>query len=163
MSEAGMWDTMRDKLARLPDLTIMRVENVVCDGTPDVNYCLGGVEGWIELKHRADPPKREATPVFPDGLGLRFAQKLWLAERAASGGRCWIMSRVGRGTWLIHHGSWAFTFNHMSMKELEETATWWARGGQGLGGTSMVRLMREVFGNPNVGLVLPKGARVPIL
>jgi hypothetical protein len=126
MSEAGMWDAMRDKLGRIPGLHMLRVENVVGDGTPDVVYCYKGVEGWIELKYRADYPKRENTPVFPDGEGLRFAQKLWLAEHAAAGGRCWIFSRV-RYTWMLHHGSWAFRFNLMGMADLEQTATWWVR------------------------------------
>lgn len=42
-------------------------------GAPDLNYCMEGVEGWLELK---------ASP----GIEIRASQILWMKERINSGG-----------------------------------------------------------------------------
>lgn len=33
---------------------VLRVENLLESGTPDVNYAIGGVQGWVELKVERD-------------------------------------------------------------------------------------------------------------
>ena len=47
----------------------MRVENVLLPGVPDVNYCINGAEGWLELKC---PPVKtnEQAPKLRPGAGV---------------------------------------------------------------------------------------------
>lgn len=53
-------------------------------GIPDMNYCYGGVEGWLELKG----VKRGNKPTF-----TRF-QPAWIDRRVGAGGRVRIAVRV---------------------------------------------------------------------
>ena len=54
MSEAALWRRVRKGLPG----HLVRVENAVEAGTPDVNYCIDGAEGWIELKQLDRWPAR---------------------------------------------------------------------------------------------------------
>lgn len=51
-------------------------------GVPDSNFCVGGVEGWVEFK------KTEGWTV-----DLRTEQIGWLLERSVRGGRCFVVIR----------------------------------------------------------------------
>ena len=42
-------------------------------GVPDLNYCVDGVEGWLELKAGPD-------------IDIRASQVIWMKEHIASGG-----------------------------------------------------------------------------
>ncbi len=42
-----VWRIFREYLG--PFGHLVRIENSVEKGTPDVNYCLRGGEGWVEL------------------------------------------------------------------------------------------------------------------
>jgi hypothetical protein len=71
-----------------------RVENLVAEGTPDINY----IGGWIESKV-GERPKRAATT-----LSLRHytrEQRGWHMRRCRAGGRVHVVLRVGDATMAI--------------------------------------------------------------
>lgn len=76
---------------------LLRVENVAHVGTPDVNYCIGGVEGWVELKawERVRLSGRFTVPK------LREEQATWLLRRAHVGGRAYLLCRINRDVALF--------------------------------------------------------------
>lgn len=101
MRESNMWKRLRQGLTGSRWHT-MRVENPALPGTPDVNWCFSGREGWIELKQIKAWPVRSGT-----GVHLRHytpEQKLWASDRQAAGGTCHFMLKVGRMEWLILKG-----------------------------------------------------------
>ncbi len=63
------------------------VESLACPGVPDVNYCLGGLEGWIELKQGRDV--------------LRPTQRLWIRNRLKSHGIVWLLYRGDDTCYLL--------------------------------------------------------------
>lgn len=95
MSESGMWDAIRPRLKRLDPV---RIENIVGSGTPDVNYS----HGWIELKYLNAWPVRETTPVTIDHFTPQ--QRAWLIRRERSGGKAWLLLKVGKTDWLLFSG-----------------------------------------------------------
>lgn len=147
-SEASLWKTLRDGVKRAPawHVHLVRVENDVEVGTPDVNYCavpirlhptsaisgslmegLGeGVEGWIELKHRHHWPARERTVVRLDHYTQE--QRDWLLRRTISGGRAWLLLQVER-EYLLFDGVAAQQVGRLTRKGLGELArcTWQGR------------------------------------
>lgn len=88
------------KLLSQAGLDAMAVENPCLPGTPDVEC----IPGWIELKILNGWPVRSTTIVrLPK---FRPGQRLWLRQRAAAGGRCWLLLRV-RSDWLLFDGAYA--------------------------------------------------------
>jgi hypothetical protein len=128
MSEAQLWNKVRAGLLDAADLKIdlERIENMVGVGTPDVNFCYEGVEGWIELKHTDIVPTRDGTRVFGD-KGLRKEQVVWHYKRNKRGGRCWILARCGEAIFLVH-GSHCREFNEMTYPQLLAVSTWYHVG-----------------------------------
>jgi hypothetical protein len=78
MSESTLWNKLEPKLRELHPV---RIENLVGEGQPDVNY----VMGWIELKDVARFPMKRR--------GLRTSQIVWIRSRVAVGGIVWIIVR----------------------------------------------------------------------
>jgi hypothetical protein len=78
-----------------------RVENAVAVGTPDVDYCVNGVQGKIELKFSPRHPVRASTPVLGRDNGLRRTQIIWSARRLSAGGRVHVLVGTPMATWLI--------------------------------------------------------------
>lgn len=127
MSEASLWDRMRRGVTAVARVDFQRVENMVEDGTPDVNYCCEhGREGWIELKYRQAIPKRAGTSVFRF-KGLRDSQIDWIMRRVPYGGRVWILAQVGDHLLLVR-GEYAEQFNEMTLAELMSASAWRHRG-----------------------------------
>lgn len=91
MTESTFWAGIRPKLLPYGDLE--RIENRVNIGTPDVNYCLLRVEGWIELKYKDEWPVREATPFRLPHFTIE--QLLWQERRHRAGGRVCLLAQVG--------------------------------------------------------------------
>lgn len=72
-----------------------RIENMTGAGVPDVNYCIDGCEGWIELKKS-----------YGLKIKMRSAQVGWAERRIRNGGRVFIAVRwVGRGFMLFPGGA----------------------------------------------------------
>lgn len=108
MAERDLWATMRDKVATHGHFE--RIENMVGIGRPDVNYCVNGFEGNIELKQvPAWPVKSEKV------LEIKHfspQQRLWIRKRVAAGGRVYVLLEVVRPvpTYFLFAGAWARTF-----------------------------------------------------
>jgi len=66
----------------IKDAHFQRIETSTIQGVPDINYCIEGVEGWIELK-------------VSRGKLSRF-QKVWIYTRLKHGGRVFILVSVPR-------------------------------------------------------------------
>jgi len=99
--ESGFWAEIKRALGKRPFHDLVRIENSCEEGTPDVNYCIGGADGWIELK-RVELPKRDATVVKVDHF--TGGQRAWLMRRATAGGRCWVLLRADAETFLFRGG-----------------------------------------------------------
>lgn len=96
--ERNFFEQLRRNLPKLGiPLHLQRVENTATVGTPDVNYCLAGTEGWVELKawERVRFTGRFTVPK------LRPEQAAWLAARCAAGGRAYLLARINRDVVLI--------------------------------------------------------------
>jgi len=128
MSEHNLWTAVRKGLVDAADLKIdlMRVENLVQDGPPDVNGCCQCVEFWIELKYADEPPARDSTKVFGKG-GLRDSQIVWIYKRVKHGGRVWILAQCGLALFLVS-GRYCRVFNEWTYPELLEFSTWYHVG-----------------------------------
>lgn len=120
MSESRLWTRVREGVYAHGHFD--RRENNPLDGVPDVNYCVDGCEGHIELKFRRDPPVRDTTPVF-GSKGLRESQVAWIGRRLRAGGRVFILSQVGRRLYLTH-GARAPEFNALCVEDLEQGSRW---------------------------------------
>lgn len=104
----------------------MRVENVLLPGVPDVNYCINGAEGWLELKC---PPVKanEQTSVFGGAHGLSPVQMAWALSQAQAGGRCFLLTANEHFTYL-HDLCWlserysATVLNKLSRTEFSRLA-----------------------------------------
>lgn len=115
--ESRFWSRIKKKF---PTGHLIRVENPVLPGTPDVNFCWQGREIWFELKFEPGLPKRKETAVFT--RALRPEQVLWLKTRSYYGGECYILAGVpdenGKDMVFCISGKFAEKFNSMTLEEL---------------------------------------------
>lgn len=74
-------------------LHLVRMENAIGSGQPDVNGCLDGVDFWIELKC-CSLPKRDGL-VRPR---FRPTQLPWIRRRHAAGSRVAVLLQIGAGS-----------------------------------------------------------------
>lgn len=108
MIEAGFWtDYLGPLLKRqCQELRLHahfeRVENAVGVGDPDVDYCIEGAAGKIELKYATSHPARPATPVLGRGNGMRRSQIIWACRRLAAGGRVFLAIGTPDAAWVIN-------------------------------------------------------------
>ena len=121
-SEANLWGRVRKGLAPFGHLQRVECGMTVGPGVPDVNFCFGGMEGWMELKH-ADPPVRASTVVFGSQRGMDADQIDWLVYRRKCGGNAWIFIQLGKWLLLID-GIEAPKVNHCTTQQLIDLAVW---------------------------------------
>lgn len=98
MTEATqVWHVMRDRVAAYGHWE--RVENAAGSGMPDVNYCVNGVEGWVELKLAGQDGSKPRS--------LTLEQVMWAEERARHGGRAFLLVRYEKPhtIWCLYHAS----------------------------------------------------------
>lgn len=88
--ENRLWEWMRDGLKGTKGLHMVRVENLVNTGDPDVEGCYQGHYFEVELKG-CDRPKRGGKL----GFEVRTSQTLYHRKRWRCGGNTWIYIRVG--------------------------------------------------------------------
>jgi hypothetical protein len=107
MAESDLWSTLKHHTQRHGH--IERVENMAGIGRPDVNYCIRGVEGNIELKQLPEWPKREDTVVPVRHFTPQ--QRLWIRDRVRAGGRVYVLLQVCRpaNLYMLLPGEWART------------------------------------------------------
>jgi hypothetical protein len=96
MNESGVWNTIKSGMEGKWDAS--RIESSSGNGVPDVTFGLKDINGWIELKHDKEWPKREATLVK---LPLRPEQKLWINRRGKLAGNVWVIYRVSNDFFIL--------------------------------------------------------------
>lgn len=113
--EQRLWTRLRPKLKAYGHFE--RIENGVGAGAPDVDFCINGVEGKIELKYVAKYPARDSTGLL-GWSGLRKEQKAWMTQRLSNGGRVFVLIGVGaRNIYLLR------ITNHEMIRELNGMTT----------------------------------------
>lgn len=83
MKESNVRSMLKEKWSPFAD--VCPIENSVGAGIPDVNVAYGGNDLWVEIKYRADSPKRDKAPVMKGFL--RPQQKIWMRKRLDKGSR----------------------------------------------------------------------------
>ena len=118
MSEKNLWQYCRRHLSDRGIL--MRIENAFYKGVPDVNFLIGGIEGWLELKFLKTFPKKENTPVnIPH---FTQEQKLWHKERWENHGLTAMLLQVDDYYFLFVSDKIAIV-GHLSKQGLIDNAT----------------------------------------
>lgn len=90
--ESSLWQWFRKGLRGQPNLHMVRVENSVGAGYPDVDGCYEGKAFKIELKR--------VSKLTRDGriqVKFRPMQQPWLKKRWSSGGLSWLLIALGEG------------------------------------------------------------------
>jgi hypothetical protein len=100
--ESGFWAEIKRAIGGRNGHDLRRIENSCETGTPDVEYCIDGQCGWIELKHIPTLPARDTTILRVDHF--TGAQRAWALVRATCGGRTWVLLRAGDETFLFRGG-----------------------------------------------------------
>jgi len=100
--ESDLWSEMYRALSHLPLHHFQRIENSCSEGVPDVEFCINGVSGWIELKRLHRGPVRPDTVLKVDHFS--GGQRAWLMRRATCRGRCFVLLRVDQETFLFSGG-----------------------------------------------------------
>jgi hypothetical protein len=114
-------------LVTRPEDRFERVENPLVSGMPDVNYCLTGAEGWLEIKC-PEIPVREETAVFRSSHPVSQEQSNWFLAQIRSGGRANLFIATKKILLLIpkHIAQNNHLVNNMPLRELKIHATWQA-------------------------------------
>lgn len=97
-NEAGLWQLMRKHMVG----HVVRLENQVGVGQPDVNGCALGTDWWMELKCIDAFPKRPATVVKVNHFTPE--QRVWIHNRHQAGGRVFVFVRVGKDDFYLFNG-----------------------------------------------------------
>ena len=100
MSEGAMWEALRPLLKGLDPV---RIESPITPGIPDVNV----TPGWIELKFADRWPPR-GGPLRVDHFTAE--QRAFLVRRRRSGGKAWLLLKVGNAEWLLFDGTVAAVY-----------------------------------------------------
>ena len=97
MSERALWSYIQRNLKKHGQIS--RVENAFYKGMPDVNYLIGGVEGWIELKYLKSYPIREKTIVKVRHFTRE--QKIWHYNRIMQNGKTTVILQIEKDYFLF--------------------------------------------------------------
>ena len=91
-SEKTLWYWFKKGVRGYPGLHMVRAENSVNQGYPDVDGCYEGRAFKIELK-------RVKALTFEDRIKIKFQpmQQLWLKKRWSVGGFSWLLIALGEG------------------------------------------------------------------
>lgn len=152
MDEAGFWSTkLRPNLVKsCQGLGLRhhfeRVENMVADGTPDVDFCIDGVAGKIELKY-SDYHPGDTAQVLGRIHGLRRSQIIYASQRMWAGGLIWCCIGTPQAVWLVDlRGMTPPEMDSLSVASparLGQIARW--QSGQRLGSTLPLALIERPF------------------
>lgn len=104
MAEKDLWATMRERVKRHGHFE--RIENMIGRGRPDVNYCVQGREGNIELKWAERWPARNGVLALPHYTPI---QRAWARTRRSAGGIVWVLLEVEKPTreYFLFPSAWA--------------------------------------------------------
>ena len=99
---------------------IDRIENLVSCGMPDVNYCINGVEGWIEMKSAIER-QRSTSKLLKHKLSQ--AQMNWFLKQRNAGGNAFILICTEK-RWMLMHGHVADQINDLTADHLWQNTVW---------------------------------------
>lgn len=124
--EANAYARLKDRVCR-PNDRFERVENGLGTGWPDVNYCMEGNEGWIEIKC-PEEPARPTTALFGNGNHqVSVDQCNWLLKQANASGIGWLFIATKHRLMMIpgaRVGRIGIAVNKMTAFELEKISVW---------------------------------------
>lgn len=126
--EATFWDELRTGILQAyPGSHLVRIENRVGAGMPDVNGCIEGVDFWAELKAIESAPKRKGIIRIPH---YTQEQRLWIRKRGRAGGRVGLALKVGRPLrYFYFHWQACFTMvGKVNLEELINCAVMYSEG-----------------------------------
>lgn len=116
--EANLWKWLRSSL---PKGHYSRIESETSAGFPDINYCIQGVEGNLELK-----VARHAHSKYPFKKGgLRRTQIIWMEDRVENRGRVNLIIQVKNTLYCFHivdKRAWGLSLNSMTLEQIQKTA-----------------------------------------
>ena len=121
MSESNDYKTFKDNCPEPLD-RIDRIENMVGVGAPDINFCIEGIDRWIELKSPTEP-KRETTPLFGSNHKLSIDQRNWFLRQRNARGRAFILIATDK-RWMLIEGQYADFINKLPVNGLLKIAIW---------------------------------------
>lgn len=129
LKEQKLWDLMRSHAPA--EVKMMRVENLVMAGMPDVHTVAAGIEnwhgfcGWVELKS-VTTPKRAGTRLMGTE-GLNKDQINWHLIYNKFGGRSWILCRDSGNRLFMVPGKFAADMNEYTSEQMRDAsvATSW--------------------------------------
>jgi hypothetical protein len=122
MNETAMRKSVRDKaLKEHPTSDWCRLESWVGIGVPDINWCVDGMELWIEGKCIPPEamPKRTTTALH---IGLRPEQRLWLEKRQRAGGNVCVLALLGK-EWFIFRENFGALLEKQTLEDLRMIST----------------------------------------
>lgn len=94
--EQKFWSSLKRNCTIPGD--VMRVENQVCPGTPDLNSCHAGVEFWVELK------VGQRSRLFKL---FKRSQIPWHLRRVMQYGKVYVLLLEKDGTMVLYRVKWA--------------------------------------------------------
>lgn len=103
MLEKQVWKYIREAERGRAGVRWMRCENIVANGVPDINGCIGGREFWLEVKS----PRvhlRDSTPVFGGSHKISPQQFAFFRAQAAAGGKAFVLIANEKLTALLDGG-----------------------------------------------------------
>jgi hypothetical protein len=119
VAEKHFWAFLRERMGKMGHL--VRIENGVALGTPDVNGCIDGMEFWWELKEMP----RWGRPDEPFHIEhYTREQRLWLRARGLAGGRAYLFLRIVTPRTLLLF-DWRYAYHYVGevpQAELESNA-----------------------------------------
>lgn len=125
--ESNVFKRLRERVCR-PEDRFERVENGMIDGMPDVNYCIAGAEGWLELK-APKVPKLGATRLLGGSEPFKVDQANWFLRQRRARGRCALFIATDVALLLIPGDTAArlgIKLNEFSLDELRMHSDWTA-------------------------------------
>jgi hypothetical protein len=123
--ESKVFKRLRERITR-PEDRFERVENGMIDGMPDVNYCLAGAEGWLELK-APKLPKHGATRLLGGSEEFKVSQANWFLRQSKARGRCALFIATNEMLLLIPGetaGRIGIMINEHSLNDLHLISSW---------------------------------------
>ncbi len=121
--EKQCWKKLKSAVFKHYKDRVDRVESNVTSGMPDVNYCIDGKEGWIELKAPTEP-KRAESKLFGSNHKLLQTQLNWILRQVKAGGRCFVFIATDKH-YIMMHGKDADMINDATVQQLKKKSVWW--------------------------------------
>lgn len=121
MAESSDYKTLKRNMP-YPRDRLDRVENAVVTGMPDINFCSGDVECWIEQKSPKEPV-RSTTRLFGSNHKVSQEQMNWFKRQMTAGGNAYFIIATDK-RWMLIGGEHADKINDMTVQELLDIALW---------------------------------------